>query len=93
MNKQIKLKDFFITAFALFGFFTVISSFTNVSDERNDFNVPVYEMHKMKNSKIMIFNKQNGEITYKEIDGDYASDAVDVFLQSWPFGDLDVSID
>ena len=93
MNKQIKLKDLFITAFALFGFLTVISSFTNISDERNDFNVPVYEMHKMKNSKIMIFNKQNGEITYKEIDGDYASDAVDVYLQSWPFGDLDVSID
>jgi len=93
MNKQIKLKDLFITAFALFGFLTVISSFTNISDERNDFNVPVYEMHKMKNSKIMIFNKQNGEITYKEIDGDYASDAIDVFLQSWPISDLDVSID
>lgn len=93
MNKQIKLKDLFITAFALFGFLTVISSFTNISDERNDFNVPVYEMHKMKNSKIMIFNKQNGEITYKEIDGDYASDAVDVYLQSWPLSDLDVNID
>ena len=78
MNKQIKLKDLFITAFALFGLFSIISSFTNVPLESNEAITPIYEMHKMEDSKIMIFNKQNGEVSYKEVEGNYATEDVDI---------------
>ena len=78
MNKQIKLKDLLITAFGAFGLFSIISSFTNVPLESNNIVSPIYEMHKMEDSKIMIFNKQNGEVTYKEVEGDYATEDVDI---------------
>ena len=78
MNKQIKLKDLLITAFAAFGLFSIISSFTNVPLESNKTVFPIYEMHKMEDSKIMIFNKQNGEVTYKEVEGNYATEDVDI---------------
>ena len=93
MNKQIKLKDLLITAFAAFGLFSIITSFTNVPLESNNIIPPIYEMHKMEESKIMIFNKQNGEVTYKEVEGNYAQDYVTLSIQSWPQWPLDVDVD
>ena len=90
MNKQIKLKDLFITAFAAFGLFSIISSFTNVPLESNNIVSPIYEMHKMEDSKIMIFNKQNGEVSYKEVEGNYATELVEVYVESWPLGVLSI---
>ena len=78
MNKQIKLKDLLITALAAFGLFSIISSFTNVPLESNNIIPPIYEMHKMEENNIMIFNKQNGEVTYKEVEGNYATEDVDI---------------
>ena len=28
-------------------------------------------MHKLENNTLMIFNKQNGEFSYKEVEGNY----------------------
>ena len=89
MNKQIKLKDLLITALAAFGLFSIISSFTNVPLESNEAIIPVYEMHKMENSKIMIFNKQNGEVTYKKVEGNYAIS--DVYLHTPGYLDVKMS--
>lgn len=91
MNKQIKLKDLFITAFAAFGLFSIISSFTNVPLESNKTVFPIYEMHKMEDSKIMIFNKQNGVVSYKKVEGDYAIERVNIDVDSWPIGSLSIS--
>ena len=88
MNKQIKLKDLFITAFAAFGLFSIISSFTNVPLESNEAIIPVYEMHKMEDSKIMIFNKQNGEVSYKEVEGNYVIETYDVNLKTPGYLDI-----
>ena len=90
MNKQIKLKDLFITAFAVFGLFSIISSFTNVPKKSNNIVSTIYEMHKMEDSTIMIFNKQNGEISYKEVEGDYAIERITVDVDSWPISFLKI---
>ena len=62
------IKNSIIGAFAIFGFVSLISSYT----ENKEINKSVfidnsnYEMHKLKNNTLMIFNKKNGEIFYKE---------------------------
>ena len=60
------IKNSIIGAFAIFGFITLISSYTEnkelsssvVIDNSN------FEMHKLENNTFMIFNKQNGEVSY-----------------------------
>tara|TARA_R110001599_G_scaffold342070_1_gene563477 strand:- start:319 stop:606 length:288 start_codon:yes stop_codon:yes gene_type:complete len=60
------IKNSIIGAFAIFGFITLISSYTEnkelsssvVIDNSN------FEMHKLENNTLMIFNKQNGEVSY-----------------------------
>jgi len=44
------------------------------ANESNPNPLPGYEMHKMEDAKIMIFNKYNGEVEYKELEGDYATE-------------------
>ena len=43
----------------------------------------------MENSKIMIFNKQNGEVTYKKVEGNYAIS--DVYLHTPGYLDVKMS--
>ena len=84
------IKNSIIGAFAIFGFITLISSYTEnkelsssvVIDNSN------FEMHKLKNNTLMIFNKQNGEVSYKEVEGNYVNETYDVNLRTPGYLDI-----
>ena len=42
----------------------------------------------MEDSKIMIFNKQNGEVSYKEVEGNYVIETYDVNLKTPGYLDI-----
>ena len=72
------IKNSIIGAFAIFGFITLISSYTEnkelsssvVIDNSN------FEMHKLENNTLMIFNKQNGEVSYDNTKESFMSEDV-----------------
>ena len=74
------IKNSIIGAFAIFGFITLISSYTEnkelsssvVIDNSN------FEMHKLENNTLMIFNKQNGEVSYDKTKESFMSEDVEV---------------
>ena len=78
------IKNSVIGALALFGLFAIISGAT--SKENNSKNVFIdnanFEMHKMEDGKIMVFNKENGEVEYKKINGEFAVESISI--DSWP---------
>ena len=72
------IKDIIIGIFAVIGFAAILTGFTNSTLETNKVNSNVFEMHKMEDNKIMIFNKYNGEINYKKVEGNYAQEYVNI---------------
>ena len=41
-----------------------------------------FEMHKMEDAKIMIFNKYNGEVEYKKIEGDFIQESLSHYFRN-----------
>ena len=74
------IKNSIIGAFAIFGFISLISSYTEnkelsssvVIDNSN------FEMHKLENNTLMIFNKQNGEVSYDKTKESFMTEYVEV---------------
>ena len=74
------IKNSIIGAFAIFGFISLISSYTKnkelsssvVIDNSN------FEMHKLENNTLMIFDKQNGIVSYEKITENYLSEYVEI---------------
>lgn len=73
-----KLKDILLYSFAAIGVFSLFIAATNDSLKSYETTTSNFEMHKMENNKILVFNKNNGDIIYKEIEGDYAIEEVSV---------------
>lgn len=74
---------------ALMSFVSINESPTNLKSSP----APVYEMYNLESEKILIFNKNNGEIEYKEIDGKIKSNYSEIAITSWPsFGNLEIDL-
>ena len=52
------------------------------ANESNPNPLPAYEMHKMEDAKIMIFNKYNGEVEYKELEGDFVAEEISHYFRN-----------
>ena len=66
-------KNSIIGALALFGLFAIISGANskNYYSENVSVDNLKFEMHKMEDGKVMVFNKENGELEYKKVDGEF----------------------
>ena len=66
------LKNSMVGGLALFGLITIISGASpkNYYSENVSVDNLKYEMHKMEDGKVMVFNKENGELEYKKIEGE-----------------------
>ena len=78
-------------------FFTVaLMSFVSVNEPPKNLTsspAPAFEMYNLESGKILVFNKYNGEIEYKEIDDKIKSNYSELAISSWPsFGSLDIDL-
>ena len=78
-------------------FFTItLMSLVSVNESPNNLAsspAPAFEMYNLESGKILVFNKYNGEIEYKEIDDKIKSNYSEIAITSWPsFGSLDIDL-
>ena len=65
-----KLKDILLYSFAAIGVFSLFIAATNGTLKSYETTTSNFEMHKMEDNKILVFNKINGDIIYKKIETD-----------------------
>lgn len=78
-------------------FFTIaLMSFVSVNESPTSLTsitAPAFEMYNLESGKILLFNKNNGEIEYKELDDKIISNYSEIAITSWPsWGDLQVDL-
>ena len=83
---------------AIFSSFFTITLMSLVSVNESPDNLasspaPAFEMYNLESGKILVFNKYNGEIEYKEINDKIKSNYSEIAITSWPsFGSLDIDL-
>ena len=67
------IKNSIVGGLAIFGLITIISGASpkNYYSENVSVDNLKFEMHKMEDGKVMVFNKENGELEYKKVDGEF----------------------
>ena len=74
------IKNSIIGAFAIFGFISLISSYTENKELSSSVIIDNsnFELHKLENNTLMIFNKQNGEVSYDKTKESFMTENVDI---------------
>ena len=85
------IKNSMVGGLALFGLITIISGASpkNYYSENVSVNNLKFEMHKMEDGKVMVFNKENGELEYKNVDGEFYD--AEYQLNHWFYNTLDIN--